>query len=137
MKLVVCLGNPGRKYKGTRHNVGFDVAEVLAAKHALGRPKANFQGEVVEADLQGVKALLLCPHTYMNNSGASVVAARDFYKLANEDVLVVCDDFNLPLGKLRFRSQGSAAGQKGLAIITRRLGCDNLPRLPFGIGEGC
>ena len=77
---------------------------------------------MVEASLGGVKALLLCPHTFMNLSGGSVLAARDFYKLTNDDVLVVCDDFNLPLAKLRFRASGSAGGQKGLADILRRLG---------------
>src|SRR5689334_8413414 len=113
MKLVVGLGNPGKKYEGTRHNVGFRVVAELARKHGLSPPRKAFQGEVTEATLAGDKALLLCPHTLMNLSGASVLAARDFYKIPNEDLLIVCDDFNLPLAKLRIRSGGSAGGQKG------------------------
>lgn len=135
MKLVVGLGNPGRKYEGTRHNVGYDVVNHLARRHAQGSPRAAFHGEVLEANLNGERALLLCPHTYMNRSGSSVVAARDFYKLDDEDLLIVCDDFHLPLGQLRVRAQGSAGGQKGLADIIRCLGTDRVPRLRFGIGE--
>ena len=135
MKLIVGLGNPGRKYAGTRHNIGFEVLAELARKHGQGSPRAKFQGEVMEAVLGGEKALLLTPLTYMNLSGASVQPARDFYKLTNEDILVVCDDFNLPLGKLRVRRKGSAGGQKGLADILQRLGTDEVARLRVGIGE--
>jgi len=134
MKLVVGLGNPGRKYRGTRHNVGFATLDLLAAKYATSKPKANFQGEVVEADLNGAKALLLWPHTFMNRSGGSVLAARDFYKLELEELLIVCDDLNLPLAKLRFRSEGSAGGQNGLADIIIRLNTPKIPRLRIGIG---
>jgi PTH1 family peptidyl-tRNA hydrolase len=134
MKLIVGLGNPGRKYQGTRHNVGFAVLAELARRFATGRPKSKFHGEVVEADLEGRRALLLGPETYMNNSGSSVLAARDFYKLPHEELLVVCDDLNLPLAKLRFRSQGSSGGQKGLADVIRRLGSEEFPRLRIGIG---
>src|SRR6185295_497228 len=119
MKLVVGLGNPGRRYQGTRHNVGFLVLEELARRHGQGKPKSSFQGETVEAAMAGEKTLLLAPHTFMNRSGSSVVQARDFYKLTNEEVLIVCDDFALPVGKLRFRPKGSAGGQNGLADIIR------------------
>lgn len=135
MKLVVGLGNPGRKYQATRHNVGYEVLAELARRHATSSPKVAFQGEVVDADLAGQRALLLCPHTYMNRSGASVGAAVDFYKLDCEDLLIVCDDFNLPLARLRMRAKGSAGGQNGLADILRRLGTDEVPRLRVGIGE--
>ncbi len=135
MKLVVGLGNPGRKYEGTRHNVGFRVIAELAAKHARGKPKRAFQGEIVEADIEAVKTLLLCPDTLMNLSGSSVLEARDFYKIPDEDLLIVGDDFNLSLGKLRFRPSGSSGGQKGLADIIRRLGTDQVPRLRIGIGS--
>jgi PTH1 family peptidyl-tRNA hydrolase len=134
MKLIVGLGNPGRKYQATRHNVGFAVLAELARKFATGRPKTKFHGEVVEAVLDGQKALLLGPKTYMNRSGASVQAARDFYKLPHEDLLVVCDDLNLPLAKLRFRAKGSSGGQKGLADIINRLGTEEFSRLRIGIG---
>jgi peptidyl-tRNA hydrolase, PTH1 family len=135
MKLVVGLGNPGRKYQGTRHNIGFTVLDELARKHGLGQRRGAYSGEVVEANLDGEKTLLLWPHTFMNLSGGSVLAARDFYKLSDEDLLIVCDDFNLPLAKLRFRSGGSSGGQKGLADIVRRLGTEEISRLRVGVGS--
>lgn len=145
MKLVVGLGNPGRKYQATRHNVGFEVIAELArlfgsapggsAPGGGGSARSNFQGETVDANLKGERALLLSPHTFMNKSGASVVQARDFYKLTNRDLLVVCDDLNLPLAKLRFRAKGSSGGQKGLDDIVRCLGGEDFARLRIGIGE--
>ncbi len=135
MKLVVGLGNPGRKYEGTRHNVGFRVAAELTAKFGTSSPKRAFQGEVVEARIGEEKALLLCPHTLMNLSGQSVLAARDFYKIPHEQLIVIGDDLNLPLGKLRFRKSGSSGGQNGLKDILRRLGNDDIPRLRIGIGS--
>ncbi|MHC4401949.1 MAG: aminoacyl-tRNA hydrolase [Planctomycetota bacterium] len=135
VKLVVGLGNPGRKYQASRHNVGFAVLAELARKFGTSRPKAKFRGEVVEADFDGQKALLLSPVTYMNRSGASVQLARDFYKISERDLLVICDDLNLPLAKLRFRTGGSAGGQKGLADVIRSLGTDQVPRLRIGIGS--
>jgi peptidyl-tRNA hydrolase, PTH1 family len=134
MNLIVGLGNPGSKYKDTRHNVGFEVAARLAKKYATAAPRERFQGEVVEATIAGQKALLLTPLTYMNLSGASVLAARDFYKTPNEEILVVCDDFALPLAKLRLRMKGSSGGQNGLKDILRRLGTEEVPRLRIGIG---
>jgi peptidyl-tRNA hydrolase, PTH1 family len=135
MKLVVSLGNPGRKYLETRHNVGFQVAEKLAERFGQSTPRAKFQGEVVEASVGTEKILLLCPHTYMNRSGSSVLAARDFYKLECSDLLVVCDDLSLPLGKLRIRTKGSSGGQNGLRDIIRRIGSEEFPRLRIGIGS--
>ena len=134
MKLVVGLGNPGRRYEGTRHNVGFIVVGELAKAHGKGTVKTRFQGETVDAEIGGEKALLLTPSTFMNLSGASVLAARDFYKIPLEDILVICDDLNLPLAKLRTRATGSAGGQKGLEDIIRRLGTDEFARLRIGIG---
>ncbi len=135
MKLVVGLGNPGRKYEGTRHNVGFRVIAELARLHGHTKPKQAFQGEIIEASVEEEKTLLLCPHTLMNLSGGSVLAARDFYKIPEGNLLIVADDFNLPLGKLRFRASGSSGGQKGLEDIIRRLGTDQVPRLRIGIGS--
>jgi PTH1 family peptidyl-tRNA hydrolase len=134
MKLVVGLGNPGRRYAGTRHNLGFTVLAELAKRFGAGSPRGKFQGEVVEVAVEGEKVLLLSPLTYMNNSGASVVAARDFYGLPNDAVLVICDDLNLPLAKLRIRSGGSSGGQKGLADIVRKLQTEEFPRLRIGLG---
>lgn len=135
MKLIVGLGNPERKYFGTRHNIGFAVLAELARRHATSGPRGRFHGETVEAGVQGEKILLLSPLTYMNRSGTSVQAARDFYKLSNEDLLVICDDLNLPPGKLRLRAGGSSGGQKGLEDIIRCLGTEEFPRLRIGIGS--
>jgi PTH1 family peptidyl-tRNA hydrolase len=134
MKLIVGLGNPGRRYVGTRHNIGWEVVAAVARRCGGGYPRARFDGEVVEVVMADEKTLLLCPHTYMNLSGSSVQPARDFHQLQNEDLIVVCDDFNLPLAKLRFRAKGSSGGQKGLDDIIRRLGTDQFPRLRIGIG---
>jgi peptidyl-tRNA hydrolase, PTH1 family len=135
MKLVVGLGNPGRRYEATRHNVGYIVVGELAKKRGASGLRARFQGETAEVDLGGQKGLLLTPTTYMNLSGASVLAARDFYKISQEDIIVVCDDLNLPLAKLRVRAAGSSGGQKGLEDIIRRLGTDEFARLRIGIGS--
>jgi len=135
MKLVVGLGNPGRRYERTRHNVGFAVLKELARQFAHDPVKAKFHGETVEVMFGGQKALLLSPLTYMNRSGVSVQAAKSFYKIPDEDLLVLCDDLSLPLAKLRVRVKGSSGGQKGLEDIVRRLGTENFPRLRIGIGE--
>jgi PTH1 family peptidyl-tRNA hydrolase len=134
MKLIVGLGNIGRKYEHTRHNVGFNVLDVVAERNAGGTSTEKFDGRLQEATINGERTMLLWPHTLMNVSGRSVGAAFDFYQLQLPDVLVICDDFNLPLGKLRLRSQGSAGGQNGLADIIRRLGSEEFSRLRVGIG---
>jgi PTH1 family peptidyl-tRNA hydrolase len=134
MKLVVGLGNPGRRYVATRHNVGYAVLAELGRRFGTGKPRERFQGEAMEAELSGQRALLLSPTTYMNLSGASVLEAKDFYKVPNEELLVLCDDLNLPVGKLRIRGQGSSGGQKGLEDIIRRLGSEAFARLRIGIG---
>ncbi len=134
MRLVVGLGNPGKRYQGTRHNVGYAVLAELGRRYGLGPPKAKFHGELMEANLDGARALLLSPTTYMNRSGLSVQAATAFYKIPEHSILVICDDLNLPLGKLRVRRAGSSGGQKGLEDIIRRLGTDECPRMRVGIG---
>lgn len=135
VKLVVGLGNPGLKYRGTRHNVGYDVIAELARRCNAGRPRNRFAGETVDVVLSGVRVLLLSPTTYMNRSGRSVAEAGGFFKLCPDDILVVCDDLSLPLGKLRLRSKGSSGGHKGLEDIIRNLGTENFPRLRVGIGS--
>ena len=134
MKLIVGLGNPGRRYVGTRHNVGWEVLAKLADRYGVSGPQTKFQGEVVEAAVEGHKTLLLAPHTFMNCSGASVRAARDFYKIDNGDLIVVCDDINLPLAKLRFRARGSSGGQRGMEDVIRQLATEEFSRLRIGIG---
>jgi PTH1 family peptidyl-tRNA hydrolase len=134
MKLIVGLGNPGKKYEETRHNVGYRVLDRLAGRFGDGATRNKFEGRLMEAAIAGERALLLWPETFMNLSGESVGPAMEFYKLELADLLVVCDDFNLPLGRLRFRREGSAGGQNGLADVIRRLGTEAFSRLRLGIG---
>jgi PTH1 family peptidyl-tRNA hydrolase len=134
MKLIVGLGNIGRKYEKTRHNIGFEVLDALAARCPDATAKEKFDGRLMDATIAGERSLLLWPYTLMNRSGQSAKSAADFYQLLPADLLVVCDDFNLPLGKLRLRSSGSAGGQKGLEDIIRRLGTEEFSRLRIGIG---
>ena len=134
MKLVVGLGNPGKKYDQTRHNIGFDILDAFAERHSASPAKAKFEGLLQECQFASQRVLLLKPQTYMNLSGRCVQQARDFYKIETEDVLLVCDDFNLDLGVIRLRPGGSDGGQKGLADTIRQLGTNEFPRLRFGIG---
>jgi peptidyl-tRNA hydrolase, PTH1 family len=134
VKLLVGLGNPGSAYEGTRHNVGFDVLEILARRAGGPGRRARFQGETAQVTIRGCQVLLVWPLTWMNLSGSCVLAARDFYKTDDADMLVICDDFNLPAGTIRLRPSGSAGGQNGLADILRRLGTTAVPRLRVGIG---
>jgi peptidyl-tRNA hydrolase, PTH1 family len=134
MKLVVGLGNPGKQYVETRHNVGFEVLSAVAKRHGGASPQKKFQALVSTVAISGEKTLLMWPQTYMNLSGEAVQPACAFFKLEWSDVLIVCDDFALPLGKLRLRESGSAGGQKGLHDILQRSGTDKVPRLRIGIG---
>jgi PTH1 family peptidyl-tRNA hydrolase len=134
MKLVVGLGNPGRKYEGTRHNVGFEVVARLARECGAGPPRKKFDAEVCECPLGGDKALLIAPQTFMNRSGVSVRQAVDFYQVPFDDILVACDEFQLPVGELRLRPNGSDGGHNGLADVIRALGTKEFPRLRIGIG---
>jgi PTH1 family peptidyl-tRNA hydrolase len=135
MKVVVGLGNPGPKYAGTRHNVGFEVVDYLAAAPGCSPFRERFEALVAEAKEGDETVLLMKPLTFMNLSGRAVRAVLDFYKLPAEQVLVVCDDFNLPLGKLRVRGKGSHGGQNGLRNIQAQLGTDAYARLRIGVGQ--
>lgn len=136
MKLIIGLGNPGSKYRETRHNIGFDVIAELAARHLTERPKAKFDAEVAEVVIANCKCLLISPLTYMNLSGKSVLAAASFYKTsAVDDLLVICDDLNLDVGRIRIRARGSAGGQNGIKNIIHRLGTSDFSRLRIGVGR--
>ena len=133
-KMVVGLGNPGAKYDGTRHNIGFEVLTKLQSKLSASTPRSKYEGQFSTAAVNGVSLLLVWPLTFMNNSGRCVQPMASFYKVNHEqDVLVVCDDLSLPLGKLRFRASGSAGGQKGLNDILRAFGSQTVARLRIGI----
>jgi PTH1 family peptidyl-tRNA hydrolase len=134
MKMVVGLGNPGRRYEGTRHNVGFAVVDTLAEGPAASRFQSRFQADVAETTEGEHKVLLVKPETFMNLSGRCVRQAVDFYQLPLEDLLIVCDDINLPLGKLRFRARGTHGGHNGLRDIQNHLGTTAYSRLRVGVG---
>ena len=133
--LVVCLGNPGDKYDGTRHNVGFMVADEIGEREHIPIQKLKFKALTNTCELGGAKVLLMKPITYMNLSGEAVRQAADFYKVPAERVLVVSDDVSLPVGKLRIRLKGSAGGHNGLKSIIAHLGSESFPRLKIGVGE--
>lgn len=126
--MLVGLGNPGHAYRDTRHNVGFEVLELLSRRAGSPTRRPRFQGETAQVSLRGAPVLLLWPLTWMNLSGSSVLAARDFYKINESDIMIACDDFNLPLDTIRLRPSGSAGGQNGLADILTRLGTNEIGR---------
>jgi PTH1 family peptidyl-tRNA hydrolase len=133
MKVVVGLGNPGSRYHGTRHNVGFDVVDSLAASPHAARAQSRFHAQVVELHEDGEKVLLVKPETFMNLSGQCVRQVLDFYQVPTADLLVVCDDINLPLGKLRIRARGTHGGHNGLRDIQNHLGGVEYARLRIGV----
>ena len=135
MKVIVGLGNPGAKYAGTRHIVGFEVVDYLAAGPGCTPFREKFDAFVAEMKEGDETVLLVKPLTFMNLSGRSVRGVLDFYKLPLEQVLIVCDDFNLPLGKLRIRIKGSHGGQNGLRNIQEQLGSDEYTRLRIGVSQ--
>lgn len=135
MKIVVGLGNPGSRYCGTRHNVGFEVIDTLARHPSVGAFREKFESLVAEGRVDDETLLLVKPQTYMNLSGRAVRALLDFYKLPPQQLLVVCDDIHLPLGKLRLRARGSHGGHNGLRDIQQHLGTEEYPRLRIGVGE--
>ncbi|MBF2020428.1 MAG: aminoacyl-tRNA hydrolase [Hydrococcus sp. C42_A2020_068] len=136
-ELIVGLGNPESKYDRTRHNIGFEVVDLLARFWQLAwQPNGRFHGLFAEGIAPGGKKIrLLKPLTYMNRSGQSVRAVIDWYKLDPESVLVIYDDMDLPLGRLRLRLSGSAGGHNGMKSIISHLGSQNFPRLRVGIGK--
>ncbi|MGA2221612.1 MAG: aminoacyl-tRNA hydrolase [Verrucomicrobiia bacterium] len=136
-KLVVGLGNPGKEYAGTRHNVGFAVLDRLAGKRDCSfRSKWRFSAQVAEIALDGGKVVLAKPQTYMNRSGASVSALANWLKIVPAEVLVVVDDADLPLGQIRLRGAGGSGGHNGLRSIIESLGgSEEFARLRVGIGR--
>ncbi len=136
MKILVGLGNPGKEYQWTRHNVGFLVMDFLARRHGLSFTKGRGQYVETSFHLNGERIVAAKPITYMNLSGLAVKEIVRFYKLDSlENLLVVLDDFHLPFGTLRFRKSGSDGGQKGLRSIIEQLNTQHFPRLRLGIGN--
>ena len=135
MYLIVGLGNPGRKYQHTRHNVGFDVTEVLSQKYDIPMQKLRCKAVVGEGTIRGQRVALCQPQTFMNLSGESVVQLVNWYKPEDDHLIVVYDDVDLPEGKLRFRPSGSAGTHNGMRNIIYLLGWDDFPRMRVGIGR--
>ena len=132
--LLVCLGNYGKQYENTRHNIGFLAAERLIARDDLRCNRLRFRALTEIIDFGGKKVLLMLPQTYMNLSGEAAGEAARFYKVPPEHVLVISDDVSLPLGRLRVRAGGSAGGHNGIKNIIAHLGTDRFPRVKVGVG---
>jgi peptidyl-tRNA hydrolase, PTH1 family len=135
VKLICGLGNPGREHERHRHNVGFMVAEQVAARARADLSQEKFDARIGQGALGGERLLFVLPQTYMNLSGTAVGSAARFYKVAVEDVLVVHDELDLPFGRLQLKNGGGAGGHNGLKSILEHYGQDGFARLRFGIGK--
>jgi len=136
VKIVVGLGNPGREYAATRHNLGFMVVDELARRLAAGERRNRFRSDLIEVFDGGEKIVLLKPRTYMNLSGTAVREAVNWYKTQPDDLLVVVDDIDLPFGAIRLRAKGGSGGHNGIKSIIAELGIDTFTRMRIGIGRG-
>ena len=134
MYVIVGLGNPGLKYEKTRHNVGFDVIDLLAEKYGIDVSEKKHKALIGKGRIGGSPVILVKPQTFMNLSGEAVIQAVRFYKIPPEHVIVVSDEISLPIGKLRIRVKGSAGGHNGLKNIIAQLGTDAFPRIRIGVG---
>ena len=135
MFLVVGLGNPGKQYDGTRHNIGFEAIDFIAKKYNIDVNKSKFKGVFGEGFIEGQKVILLKPTTYMNLSGESIREVINFYKINNDEIIVIYDDISLEIGKLRIREKGSAGGHNGIKSIIANMGVDVFPRIKIGVGQ--
>ena len=135
MFLVVGLGNPGKQYDGTRHNIGFEAIDFIAKKYNIDVNKSKFKGVFGEGFIEGQKVILLKPTTYMNLSGESIREVINFYKINTDEIIVIYDDISLEIGKLRIREKGSAGGHNGIKSIIANMGVDVFPRIKIGVGQ--
>lgn len=134
MYIIAGLGNPGTKYKGTRHNVGFETIKALSKQYLPGHARKKFEARILNGRIAGEEVLLMRPQTFMNNSGIAVRQAADFYKVPADHILIIYDDIALPLGHLRLRKSGSAGGHNGVKSIISHLGTQEFPRIRIGVG---
>jgi len=135
MFLIVGLGNPGKEYENTRHNIGFNAIDVISKKYKIELNRIKFKGVYGETFIKGEKVILLKPSTFMNLSGESIRAVMDFYKINKEDVLVIYDDISLEVGRLRIRDKGSAGGHNGIKSIISHMGTEEFGRIKVGVGQ--
>lgn len=135
MYLIAGLGNPGKEYIGTRHNIGFEVADAICSKFDIKLNKEKFRALFGDGYIGGEKVLIVKPQTYMNLSGESIREIAEWYKIDTEDIIIIYDDISLPLGKLRVREKGSAGGHNGIKNIIYQLQSDIFPRIKIGVGS--
>lgn len=135
MYIIVGLGNPGEKYEHTRHNAGFEVIDILADRIGIHVEEKKHKGLCGRGLLEGQKVVLVKPQTFMNLSGECVRAVSDFYKVSEDQIIIVYDDISLDPGRLRVRGKGSAGGHNGIKNIIAHLGTQEFPRVKVGIGE--
>lgn len=135
MYLIVGLGNPGDEYAHTRHNVGFDVIDLVSTKYNISVNRVKFKGVCGTGEIADEKIMLLKPSTYMNLSGESVREAVNFYKINSENIIIIYDDISLECGRLRIRTKGSAGGHNGIKSIITNLGSDIFTRVKIGVGQ--
>ena len=134
MYLIIGLGNPGSKYAGTRHNIGFEMVDYLAAKHNISLNKVKYKALYGEGHINNTKVVIAKPQTYMNLSGESVREMKEWYKVSSDNIIIVYDDISLQPGKLRVRGKGSAGGHNGIKSIIYQLNDDVFPRIKIGVG---
>lgn len=134
MFLIVGLGNPGIQYENTRHNIGFNVIDNISKEYNIDINREKFKGMYGEGFIGNTKVILLKPTTYMNLSGESIREVVNFYKISNEEVIVIYDDISLEVGRLRIREKGSHGGHNGIKSIIANLGTDVFPRVKIGVG---
>lgn len=134
MKIIVGLGNPGKEYEKTKHNLGFMFLDYLNEKLNLGKFKKFKSSEILECNINGEKIILAKPQTFMNLSGKAVVELKQFYKVENNDILIVYDDFDILFGNVRFREKGSAGTHNGMKDIIQKNSSSEIPRLRIGTG---
>lgn len=136
MYIIAGLGNPGKDYKNTRHNIGFDVIDVIAEKHNISVIEKKHKAIIGKGVIDGYKVILVKPQTYMNLSGESIREAVDYYKIDPEsELIIISDDISLNPGNIRIRKKGSAGGHNGLKSIIQHLGTDGFMRVKMGVGE--
>ena len=133
--IVAGLGNPGPKYKNTRHNAGFRVVDLLAKEEGFELKKLKFHAFIADEMLAGKRCLIMKPQTMMNLSGDAIIEAADYYNIPDENVVVIFDDVSLDVGKTRIRRKGSAGGHNGIKSIISCLGSENFPRVKVGVGK--
>ena len=135
MYIIVGLGNPGRKYVGTRHNMGFEALDAVAAKYSIDIKKSKFNALFGEGTIEGEKVVLVKPQTFMNLSGQAVREFKNWYKAENSEIIIIYDDVSLPVGKMRIRPKGSAGGHNGIKDIIYQLSSEDFPRIKIGVGS--